>query len=404
MTAVVSLLAATPRLRPDVTLGPPLLAGAAVTHAVKDQRIGLFYRIGPKEHFIASRLDGRRSLAQIGDEYTLAYGRRLDEARWQQILGQFAGRRLLVGTDTDAALEQLAAAARDKDRAARTILHRRLPLFDPDRFLGRVEPLLRWAFARWFVVPALLVLAAMTAVIAANGAILYRDAGSIWSTAPLAGVAAIVVIWLTVALHELAHGLTCKHYGGSAPEIGVLWRFPLLSPYCKADDVVLFAGRWHRVATAFAGVFVNLLAVVPFCLLWLVTAPGGDPHRFAAFVTLYGGAFALINLVPFLRLDGYFMLGYALGMQNLRGETYRYWAGVLRLRPVAGPQPRSAVVAYVVYGVTSLVFTVSVVVLVIGSWYARLNGWFGPLAALGVLAALALSITTAITLHRRRTP
>ncbi|MGW0897905.1 hypothetical protein ACWD0G_13070, partial [Streptomyces goshikiensis] len=96
------LLGHRPALRPDVLLSAPLLNGPATVHLVKDPVSGASFEIGPKEFFLVSRLDGSRSLAEIGAAYAQAFGRRLGEGNWQQLLAlaqficSFAGSNINV--------------------------------------------------------------------------------------------------------------------------------------------------------------------------------------------------------------------------------------------------------------------------------------------------------------------
>ena len=93
--------------------------------------------------YLIGRLDGRRTLAEIGAGYAerSAGGstQRLDPA-----LGMLATRRLLVGTDDQAELARMAADA--KAAPGRTPADAPAPLVDPDRFLGRLLPRVRPLF------------------------------------------------------------------------------------------------------------------------------------------------------------------------------------------------------------------------------------------------------------------
>ena len=68
-----------PALRPDVLLGPARQRGPATIHRIKDPSSGSSFEIGVKEHFLIARLDGARSLDDIGEEYGRQFGRRLGE-------------------------------------------------------------------------------------------------------------------------------------------------------------------------------------------------------------------------------------------------------------------------------------------------------------------------------------
>jgi putative peptide zinc metalloprotease protein len=400
------LTAARPRLRGDLVLGPAVRDGTGWTHTVKDPRSGWYFQVGPREYFIMSRLDGDRSVGDISGEYTARFGRRLADSHWQQILGMLATRHLLAGTDDERSLTRMAEAARRQRLGTPTLLYRRFPLTDPDRALRRLEPFARPLFSRWFVVPALVAALAVETLVAFSAVALYHQVRADWHYAP-AWIAYVVIMWLGLVLHEAAHGITSRHYGGASSELGILWRFPFLAPYCKADDVLLFGNKWHRVYTAFAGVFTNLVLLLPFSVLWLAAAPGSTVRALAAPLVLFGGVAALANLVPFLQLDGYYMLSHALGMVNLRTASNRYWAQAVRaaLRrggPVA--YPRGARMAYILYGGASFVLFAGLAGWGLTAWYLWLARHFGTAAiwmTLGIVALAALAGLIAARQARR---
>ncbi|MEW2475903.1 M50 family metallopeptidase [Micromonospora gifhornensis] len=405
MTTVEAGQAATwarPRLRPGIVLGPGTWRDGKLVHHVKDPETGWFYRVGPREHFLMSRMDGTRSLDDLADEYATAYQRRLGPENWQQLFAMLHKRQLLDGaTDPDALAALTASAAAGAAKTRRGPLSARLPLFDPQRLFDRVLPWLAPVFSWWFVVPALALALAVAGYVVWH---LPELAGGVGGGRPLPAIlVAVVVTWLIVFLHECAHGLTCRHFGGRVTEIGVMWRFPLLAPYCKVDDVVLFTPR-RRVATAFAGVFVSMLALVPFAALRL-WGPPGVLYDLAGTMLLFGTATAAINLVPFLRLDGYYMLSHALNLADLRVDSYRFYGRLLRQGPraVTGYRIRDRV-AFTLYGLTSVLLAGTVLTFLIRYWYTTLANWLTPTWAVVILTTEAVLLATLITHLTRRRP
>nr|MDT0663371.1 M50 family metallopeptidase [Micromonospora sp. DSM 115978] len=418
-----------PRVRPDIVLGAPLRRGEGTVHFVKDPLTGWFYQLGAREFFLLSTLDGRRSRAEVESAYAERFGRRLTVAHWSSLLAMLHRRRLLLvehpaGGDADlppgevrlpaagdgtagrretgdAELAALRQQANQRRRAGRRRLwYARFPIVNPDPFLGWLAPRVGALYSPWFVVPALLAAAAALAVAVGDAGKLYA-ASRMNIGHPLA-VVSFVTTWLVIAAHEVAHGLTCRRFGGSAPEIGVLWRFPLLTPYCKTDDVVLFARRRHRVYTAFAGVFVNLVALVPFAASWLLIPPGGHAHALAGSLLFYGTLTVALNLLPVLRLDGYFMLNHAAGMLDLRRDTWRFWGALLARRDLTafGPADR---LTHLLYGLTVALSGGALLATMVSLWYFNLSRWLNGPAAVAILATEAvLVVLLARHLLRRR--
>lgn len=403
MTTAGSFLDTRPRVRPDVVLGPVLAKGARQVHNLKDQRTGRFLQVGVREFFLISRMDGERTLAEIGADYAAVFRRRLDEQRWRQVLDVLTRQRLLVGTDDPAHAAGPAASARERARGERTPFKAVLPLVNPDAFLGRVEPGLRFLFSRSFVVPTLVAALLVMASALVNIAELTHAARQL-QAGPLTVALLVAVSWLSMAAHECAHGLACKHYGGSVPEIGVMWRFPILAPYCEASDVVVLGNRWHRVHTAFAGVFSTMVLTVPLGVLWLVAPAGSDAGALAAAMLLFNVYGALVNLVPVFQLDGYFMLNHALNLQNLRKESYRYLLAAVRGGPAAVRRyPARLAWIYALYGCFSLLAGTAVAGA--GAWwlFAALRPWLGAGPSAGVVAGIGGAVLVGACLaHRRR--
>jgi ABC-type multidrug transport system ATPase subunit len=168
-----------------------------------------------------------------------------------------------------------------------------------------------------------------------------------------------VTLWLSSGLHELAHGLVAKRFGGDATAIGMRWRLPFFVYfYCKVEDVELFGPRRHRVATALAGVLANLVVTVPFFVVWLLL-PAGDPtgDSIAAFLLISVGQ-VLINLLPLAPLDGYMVVCHALNMSRLASESNSYLRQLLLAAVRRGPRtegyPIRARIAYPGYTVVQI--------------------------------------------------
>jgi len=394
-------LAAKPALRDDVVLGPGMRSGGTVVHHVKDPSTGWFYRVGPREYFIMARLDGHHTLAQIAEEYLAEFGRRLAQEHWTQIFTMLGTRQLLAGATDPAALSRLADAHAERSRADRSPMRRRLALFHPDAWCAALARRLRWAYTPWFVVPALLAVVALEIFVAAHLGRLADDAHGGAGLA-LSIPVGLVGLWLIAAVHETAHGVTCRHFGGTVTEIGVMWRFPMFAPYCKTDDVVLFHRRHAPVFTAFAGVFVSLLALLPVLAWWALSAGHPASRGLAASMLMFGSVTAWANLVPLLQLDGYYMLAHALRAAELRTDAVKYAGLVLRRDPRRRTYGRADRWIYGLYG------SVSAAVIVVGYltlcvvWFFTLDRWTGPAVAVAVPVCVTLLILGFLAYARRR--
>src|SRR5205807_3067212 len=122
-----------------------------------------------REHFLITRMDGQRTLQQLGEEYTQQFGRHLDERSWQKLFELLDKRQLLVETATDARLAELRQLGVQRKRAEnKHLLRKRFALVNPDAFLTVILPWFRWMFHPIFVVPVLLATLALEVAVVLN--------------------------------------------------------------------------------------------------------------------------------------------------------------------------------------------------------------------------------------------
>lgn len=191
-------------------------------------------------------------------------------------------------------------------------------LFNPMAFLLALRPLAAVMARRESLVLALTLL--LGGVIGLTTAV--PEVMRVLST-PLAleaylGVAA--AMFGSTLLHELGHGLALTHFGGRPRRIGIMLFY--LSPafFCDVTDGWRLPSRMQRVVVALAGPLVHLgLGSVALCAQAFIAA-----STFKDGVLLYGVLcyiVAVLNLFPFIKLDGYVALMSALDTPHLRRKS-----------------------------------------------------------------------------------
>jgi putative peptide zinc metalloprotease protein len=386
-----------PCLRAEITFGPPLRLGATTVYHLKDRFTGWFYRIGAREQFVFSRMDGSRSLRQIGEEYAAEFGRSLNEQSWGNLFRIIEKRQMLAGAIDSEKLDTWKQEAKQKKReGARGLLRRRFALVEPDRFLERILPWFAFAFHPAFIALALLGIVGLEIFVGINIRSITLELVESYHQ-PLNIALFLVVGWLFAAVHECAHGLTCKKYGGSVSEIGIFWRYLSFFPYCKIDDVLLFSKRRHRIYTVLAGVFTNLLCSTPFGIIWWLAPTHSVLSEVSSFMLISFNLSSFFNLVPFIELDGYFSLNHFLGTVDLRKEAHFYWKrGALKLLLKKGEgnanrgYTRRDISIYFTYGLFSLLFTTAFLVGTLIGWFFFGQRWFGTTITLLLLGVCVL--------------
>ncbi|MFH9136201.1 peptidase M50 [Streptomyces sp. NPDC017524] len=356
-----------PALRPRVLLSDPLLDGAATVHLIKDAETGNSFKVGPKEHFLIARMDGERSLGEIGEEYAGAYGRRLGDAHWQRLLALLGAKGLLAGAPAGSAAPGAPAAVPAPVPEKRTLLRGSLPLVaDADATTARLHRAFGFLLVPGAMVPLLALVLAMEAVVVArSGELLLAARGLLANPVLLTGTA--ILLWVSTALHELAHGVVARHYGGRVAEIGLRWRLPAVIMYCTVDDYLYLGARRHRVATALAGAVMNLVFLLPFCALWLFAPLDDATHDAFAALLLLGSVQAFAMLVPLPPLDGYRIAGQLAGATGLAASAGAYLRLALRRSPEAAAYPRRARIAYPAYAAVTVLVLAGTVAAVVAA-------------------------------------
>lgn len=337
-----------PQLAPRVLVSDALLRDDRTVHLVKDTARGRAFEVGPKEHFLITRMDGEHSLADLGSAYARTYGRRLGEENWRQLLGLLGSRGLLAGAPPPD--EGTDGPAGEAPRRANSVLAGSIPLVSDaqataDRLHRAAGGLLR---ARWLV-PLLALVVAMETVAVLRLDELVDGAWRIFQQ-PVLLLGVATLLWFSTALHELAHGVVARHHGGQVSEIGLRWRLPVVLMYCTVDNFPYLPARRQRIATAAAGAVMNLLFLLPFAAVWLWVPVDAATEEGLAGLLFLGSLQALAMLVPLPPLDGYQLLSQALGANDLAGSSRRYLSLRLRRSPDAARYPRRARRLYTGYG------------------------------------------------------
>ncbi|MFE9096912.1 site-2 protease family protein [Streptomyces sp. NPDC007264] len=312
-----ALAAQRPALRPDVMLSGPLLDGSATVHLVEVGRSGRSFLMGDKEYFLLARLDGERTLGELGEEYARHFGRRLGDANWAQLLRLLWTKGLLAGAP-DAAVEP--------EPSRRGVLAGTFELVpDATALTDRLLRVAGFALRPWFLLPVLLLAAAMEAQVAAGlGGYLRQSRPLLHQPASLVAVGC--ALWLSSAFHELAHGVAGRRFGARVSGMGLRWRLPVVIAYCSVDGLPYLRSRWQQAAVSVAGTVANLFFLLPFWALHAVLPHGASARSAVAGLLLAGSALALVNLVPLPPFDGYKIVGQVLRVHRLASGSGRYLA------------------------------------------------------------------------------
>jgi hypothetical protein len=200
-----------PIRRSDLVIRP---FGENGRYVVKDPGSGSYFQIGEQEHFLLLLLDGEHDADTVCRRFELQFAEPLSAEDLDGFLA-LARKRQLV---REAAERELQPSEERIRPPRQSILYWRTSLFDPDRFCTWLEPQIRFLGTRTFLIFS------AGCILLASGLLWAERAAAATSAVGALRWETILAVWLTLfvvtMLHEFAHGLTCKHFGGEVHEIG----------------------------------------------------------------------------------------------------------------------------------------------------------------------------------------
>ncbi|MEQ4718628.1 daptide biosynthesis intramembrane metalloprotease [Nonomuraea sp. B19D2] len=368
---------ARPRLAEDVQVHPPSADGAPWIV----ERPGSYLRVGADLAKLAGALDGVRDheelRAYLGPQWT---GETLTYA-----LGQLQRADLL-----DDGLRRTGGLKWLRYVPPLTV---QVTLLRPARLLAACAPLFAALAKRgWGAVAAVLALGGLAGLAFMGGTVVDTLGGPL----PLpvyAGVA--LATYVVIMLHELAHGAVLTYYGGRPNRMGFMLLYLLPAFFCDVSDGWRLPERRQRVRVALAGAVTQFVAAGTASLVALFMQ-GSDLGAGLLLFAAFNYASGLLNLLPFIKLDGYLALMSHLDISDLRGramiDARRYTARLLfggRYEREL-PQVRWAVP----YGLACQLFPIYLV----GG--LALSIWGDLLRSFGVVGTVALLIIVGLLIGR----
>lgn len=315
-----------PALRQELRIEPgaPLVNGAP-SWTLFDPVRHSFFQLGRTEFLILSHW-ASGDLGQIGEALERE-GLESDEANdaFNRVIEFAATNGLTVGpVGQDAVAAFTEQHARGKKAAWKWLLDNylfiRIPLVKPARFLERTMAHVRPLWSVYSLV-FFVVLAIISLLLVSRqwdqfvASFLYFFS---WQGLIAYGLGLFVV----KILHELGHAYTATRYGCRVPTMGV--SFLVMMPVLYTDTTAAWRlkSRKQRLAIDCAGVATELMVASIATMAW-VLLPDGMLRSVAFILATTSWVMSLfINLNPFMRFDGYYVLADLLNVPNLQPRAF----------------------------------------------------------------------------------
>jgi putative peptide zinc metalloprotease protein len=282
-----------------------------------------FFRITPAAHEFICRLSGGATVQEVWEQ---CLERDPDGAPGQeeviQLLSQLFQANLLRGEippDSAKLLERYHKRRRRELRTFLNLMFLRFPLFDPDTFLQRALPAVRWLMSPAGAVLWLIVVGAAIKIAFDHADALRTQSEGVLAPGNL--VLLYAGLLLIKGLHEFGHAFACRRFGGEVHQMGVMLMYFSPVPYVDATSSWAFRSKWQRIFVGAAGMIVEVFVAALAVFVWASTGEGALHSLAYNMIFVASVTTVLFNANPLLRYDGYYILSDLLGMPNLQSRS-----------------------------------------------------------------------------------
>ena len=313
-----------PQRNPQV-IAQQLVTENEIYFVLKQPQAKNYLRLSNVDFALWRRMDGRKTIKDLL-YYSLLHYKMLPIGRLNRLTDDLRNGGFFLETPTNMyaqvaeQLETRSQASRGR-RILQGVLHSERSLDGLDGFFSGLYRWCRWLFTP--VMQLLLLILVLFGGVSFGRLVWLKEYSlvthGLWSLVTL-----IVGNLLIIGIHELAHGLTVKHFGRELNRGGFLIYWGMPAFFVDTRDMWLSSNRqriWVSWAGPYSGLIIGALVGILLTAVVFPEALGTFIYQigFLAYLSV------IINLNPLLELDGYFMLMDWLDMPNLRERAFRFW-------------------------------------------------------------------------------
>jgi putative peptide zinc metalloprotease protein len=383
-----------PRIDPDLIIREDVVDGETIV-AVYQRSSANLLRMKPTQWQLARLFDGARTYDEIGAAFEAETGIPLsaEEVRTFAENMDEGGFWYKNPQEKNIAMNEKLAAQRSRrvqSGSSFNVAHIQFSAWDPDRYLtGLDQKIGKYIFNRWMVLAAVLLFVFEAVVFILKWNVIGPDIPVYYDFGKKTFSDLVEFWWMLMVigfLHESAHGLTCKHYGGEVHSMGLMFLYLTPCFYVDVTESWISASRLQRLATIISGIWIEMMLCGVAVILWTNTQPGEWIHDFCyKLILLTGIAVVVINLNPLIKLDGYYFFTEWVRVPDLKERSTSFLIGwiqrhIFRLPVDVLVVSRRRVPLFVVYAVVSGAYSYLLLLLFVRFSYNVFFHWLAELA------------------------
>jgi putative peptide zinc metalloprotease protein len=385
-----------PRLDPELIVHEDTLDGEPIIGILQRDK-GSYFRLSPGQWRLAELFDGFRTYEEVAAVYNEEVGGQVtpEEVRKFADSVEEVGLWYKSPQEKNLALSEKLMAQRSR-RAQKTssvnIAHIYFSAWDPDRYLTWLERRIGgFIYSYWCVLAVVLLFCFEASVFISKWNVIGPDV-PLYFNFTHKNFGDLVEFWLLLMvmgfIHESAHGLTCKHFGGEVHNMGLMFLYLVPCFFVDVTESWVSATRVQRLATIIAGIWIELVICGVAMVVWLNTPQGQWLNELTYKVILLTGvAVIVLNVNPLLKIDGYYFLTEAIGIPDLKERSTEFVSGwfqhhILRLPVEVISIPRRRTPLFVLYALASGAYSYLLLFAFIRFTYNVTSHWLAEFAVI----------------------
>lgn len=356
-----------PMIDPDLIIREEILDGEPMVGVLQREK-GNFFRFPLGQWQLIQLFDGSRSYEEIAELYREQTNSETnpEELRIFAAGMEEQGFWYKTAQEKNLAMSErlMAQRSRRAQRKSRiNVAHIYFSAWDPDSYFNWLDGFAgSLIYNRWSVLAVIALFIFEVFVFVAHWNVIGPDIQVFYSftNKTFTDFAEFwILLFVLGFIHETAHGLTCKHFGGEVHSMGLMFLYLTPCFYVDVTETWIYASRVQRLWTIIAGIWIEMVVCGLAMIVWTNTASGFWLHDLMYKVILITGvAVVLMNLNPLLKLDGYYFLTEAIGIPELKERSTAFvteWvqSKILKLPVEVTPIPRNRLVLFVLYALLS---------------------------------------------------
>ncbi len=308
-------------LRGDLQVVAAADEAGIVVHDPLRQR---YYRFDETAAQLLSLWPSCRTVSELAHAANTRFDAGIDAARIETFVQFLADSQLVIPSEVDGWRRLAAIARKGRQSWLGWLIHNylfvKIPLVRPQRALSWLAPHLAFLFTRAAAIAVVYIgVLGLYLVTRQWDAFVTTFSHMMTVEGALAFALTLVVV---KSLHELGHAITAVHYGCRVPTMGVCFMVLVPMLYTDVSDAWRLRSGRQRLAIDSAGLVVETSLACLATLAWAVL-PDGVSRSIAFAIATTSWLLSLgLNLNPFMRFDGYYILADFLGIDNLQQRSF----------------------------------------------------------------------------------